>query len=199
MAKLNLSQVISAIAQKASNSQTLLSNALQNIQDGINNLGQQTAAEPVGLAEPPPPLEFINVKAAGELAHIVLTHNAPINKGIRYFVEYTQNDPDFLAPFVEHFGASRSRVLHLPTNLDGGGAVNYYFRAYPQYPGSKPQAPTNFGGIAPMAVTLSGSTNLTLLTSTGSGTAAANGQQGGYGFGKTNTRSAVAPKRQIPA
>lgn len=200
MAKLDLSQVISAAASKAGNFSTLLSNALQRIEDGINNLGQQLAAEPVGLASPPPPLEGVNVKTAGELVHVTLTHNVPISKNIHYFVEYTQNDPNFLAPHVEHLGTSRGLVLNLPTKSDGGGSThNYYFRAYPQLPGSKPSLPVNFGGIVPAPVTLSGSTQLTLQPSTGSGTAAGNGQQGGWGFGKTNTRAPIGPKRSIPA
>lgn len=199
MAKLNLGQVISAVAMRSKNYPQLLSNALQKIQDGVNNLGSQLAADPVGLSATPPPLEAVNVKVAGELVHVTLTHNAPIGKNIHYFVEYTQNDPSFLAPQVEHLGTTRQRVLHLPTKLDGGSTVNYYFRAYPQLPGSKPSAPLNYGGIIPAAVTLGGTTQLTLLSSPGSGTAAANGQQGGWGFGKTNTRGPVAPKRQIPA
>jgi len=199
MAKLDLNQVIAAVATRAQNYPQLLSNALQRIQDGVNNLGSQLAADPVGLASPPPPLEAVNVKTSGEQVHITLTHNVPIQKNVHYFVEYTQGDPNFLAPHVEHLGTSRGRVLNLPTKLDGGSAASYYFRAYPQFPGSKPADPVNYGGLAPAAVTLSGSTELTLQPSTGSGTAAANGQQGGWGFGKTNTRGPVAPKRSIPA
>lgn len=199
MAKLDLGQVISSVAMRAKNYPQLLSNALQRIEDGVNNLGSQLAADPVGLASPPPPLEAVNVKTSGEQVHVTLTHNVPIAKNVHYFLEYTQNDPDFLAPHVEHFGTSRGRVLNLPTKLDGGSTASYYFRAYPQFPGSKPAYPVNYGGLAATAVTLSGATQLTLQPSTGSGTAAANGQQGGWGFGKTNTRGPVAPKRAIPA
>jgi hypothetical protein len=199
MAKLDLAQVIAAVASRAGNYPQLLSNALQRIEDGVNNLGTQLAADPVGLAATPPPLEAVNIKTSGEQVHVTLTHNVPISKNVHYFVEYTQNDPNFLAPHVEHLGTSRGRVLNLPTKLDGGATASYYFRAYPQFPGSKPANPMNYGGIAPTAVTLSGTTHLTLQASTGSGTAAANGQQGGWGFGKTNTRGPVAPKRAIPA
>lgn len=198
MAKLDLSQVISAVATKAGNGHTLLSNALQRIQDGINNLGQQLAAEPVGLASPPPPLEGVNVKTAGELVHVTLTHNVPITKNIHYFVEY-DTDPSFPSPHVAHLGTSRGTVLNLPTKTDGGAAQNFYFRGYPQFPGSKPSLPVNFGGLAPTPVTLTGTTQLTLQPSTGSGTAAPNGSQGGSGFGRTNTRPPLGPKRQIPA
>jgi hypothetical protein len=201
MAKLDLSQLISALANRASNHLTLLSQGMQRIEDGINNLGTQLAAEPVGLAAPPPPLQGVNVKPAsgtGELVHVTLTHNAPIVKNIHYFLEY-DNDPSFPAPHVEHLGTSRGKVLNLPTKTDGGVAQNWYFRGYPQFPGSKPAKPVNFGGIVPAPVVLGGTTQLTLQPSTGSGTAAGNGQQGGSGFGKTNTRAPIGPKRQIPA
>jgi hypothetical protein len=199
MAKLDLSQVIAAVATKAGNGHTLLSNALQRIEDAINNGFQQLAAEPVGLASPPPPLEGVNVKTSGELVHVTLTHNVPISKNIHYFVEYTQNDPNFLVPHVAHLGTSRGVVLNLPTKTDAGVAHNYYFQAYAQFPGSKPAKPVSFGGLTPTAVTLSGTTQLTLQPSTGSGTALPDGSQGGSGFGKVNTRAPLGPKRQIPA
>jgi hypothetical protein len=199
MAKLDLGPVIAAVGARSRDYPQLLSNALQRIQDGVNNLGSQLAADPIGSASPPPSLEGVNVKTSGELVHVTLTHNAPIAKNIHYFVEYTQNDPNFLAPHIEHLGTARGRVLNLPAKDDGGEPINYYFRGYPQFPGSKPAAPLNYGGIAPQPVTLTGSTQLTLQSSTGSGTAAANGEQGGWGFGKTNTRGPIAPKRAIPA
>lgn len=200
MAKLDLNQVVSAVAMRSANYPQLLSNALQKIQDGINNLGSQLAAEPIGLASPPPKLESVNVKVptAGEQVHVTLTHNAPIQKNIHYFLEY-DTDPNFSAPHVAHLGTSRGTVLNLPSKDDSGTTHNWYFRGYPQFPGSKPAAPVNYGGIAPTAVNLTGSTQLTLQPSTGSGTAAPNGQQGGWGFGKVNTRGPIAPKRSIPA
>lgn len=199
MAKLDLSEVVSAVAQRAGNANVLLARALQQLEDGMNSMGQQIAAEPVGLAQSPAPLQSVNVKTAGEMVHVTLTHNVPITKNIHYFVEY-DTDPNFPAPHVAHLGTSRGVVLNLPSKTDGGGAThNWYFRGYPQLPGSKPADPVNYGGETPTAVTLSGSTQLTLQSSTGSGTAAANGQQGGWGFGKTNARAAIAPKRSIPA
>jgi len=199
VAKIDLSQVISAVAQGASNYPQLLARALQQIEEGVNGLGQQVAAEPIGLAEPPPPVQAVNVKTAGEIVHVTATHNVPIDKNTHYFFEY-DTDPSFPQPHVIHNGASRSvPPFTLPTKDDNGNPVSYYFRAYPQKLGSKPAAPVNFGGTTPTAVTMGGSTQMTLLTSTGSGTAAANGQQGGWGFGKTNTRAAIAPKRSIPA
>lgn len=193
MAKFDLSQFIQTLQDGVSRS------AFQRIEDAINNLGVQAAAEPIGLAQAPPPLQGVNVKTSGEMVHITLDHNSPVNKGIHYFIEH-DTDPSFPQPHVIHNGTSRTvPPFSLPTKDDDGNTVNYYFRAYPQLPGSHPAKPVNFGGIAPTPVTLTGTTQLSLLPSTGSGTAAANGQQGGYGFGRTNTRGPVAPKRNIPA
>ena len=200
MASLNLSQIIEAVSKKAANASTLLANGLVNIEDSINNLGKNLAADPVGDTEAPPPLQSVNVKTAagtGEQVHVTLTHNDPIQKNVHYFVEYS-NDPSFPQPHIAHLGTSRGLVLNLPSKTDGGDVQPWYFRGYPQYPGSKPAAPVNYGGITPAAVTLGGSTQLTLQPSTGSGTAAANGQQGGYGFGRFNVRPAIGPKRSIP-
>jgi len=198
MAKLDLSQALRAIASETSDSPVLLANALQKIVDGINNLGQQLAAEPVGHSQAPAPLAGVNVKTAGELVHVTLTHNVPVSKNIHYFLEYDTN-PSFSNPHVEHLGTSRGRVLNLPSLSDTGDTHDWYFRAYPQFPGSHPAKPVNFGGIVPTAVNLDGTTELTLQNSTGSGTAAPDGQQGGYGFGKSNIRRPVGPKRLIPA
>jgi len=191
MSKLNLGQGLQSIREPATR------NMLQQIEDAINNLGSHLAADPVGLAATPPPLQGVNVKTAGELVHVTLTHNVPINKNINYFVEH-DTDPSFPAPHVVHLGTSRGTVLNLPTKTDGGVAVSYYFRAYAQSPGSHAARPVNYGGANPTAVTLGGTTQLTLQPSTGSGTAAGNGQQGGYGFGRVLQRPPVGPKRNIP-
>lgn len=170
--------------------------ALRMIEDAINHLAKNTGSSALGEPSPPGNIQALNVKVNGELAHASITDNSPLTRNIHYFLEYA-NEPNFLAPLVEHLGTSRQRVLNLPTNDDGGVAHNYYLRAYSQYPGSKPSARVNFGGQLPSAVVMNGSTNLTLLPSTGSGTAAPNGEQGGQGFGRFITRPAVQPKRNV--
>ena len=170
---------------------------MQRIIDAVNNLGKSVAASSAGEIDAPPPVDSIAVKTAGEMLHVTLTHNPPIQRGIRYFTEIDTN-PSFTQPHVYDMGTSRGTVLTLPTKTDGGSTVNYYVRAYPQYSGSKPAPPTVYGGMEnPTAITMGGSTSLTLLTSTGSGTAQSNGQQGGYGLGKQQVRPALGPKRQV--
>jgi hypothetical protein len=162
---------------------------LQKIADGVNNLAINSANNPSGFATPPPRLEGINVKAASGLVHIVLTHNAPIQKGIQYLTEADTN-PAFPQPHVIDHGASRSAFVTLPAKNDGGDAQSWYFRSYAQYPGSKPTTPIVLGGsTTPTPVSVGGSTQLTPLASTGSGTASNNGQQGGQGLGVNLFRS----------
>lgn len=176
--------------------------ALRLVEDAINRLGRNSGISPVGDVSPPPPIQQLNVKVSGETAHVTLTDNSAINRNIHYFLEYA-NEPNFLRAHVEHLGTSRGRVLNLPANDDSGTPQNYYFRAYSQYAGSKPSPHANFGGTTPVAVTmnpgatLTTPTNLTLLPSTGSGTAAATGEQGAQGFGNFNRRPAPAPKRSV--
>jgi hypothetical protein len=191
MAKLNLGSAVQELKDP------VLRSAVLSIQDAINNLGTHLAADPVGETSTPPPLQAVNVKTAGEMVHVTFTHNVPINKNIHYFLEY-DNDPSFPNPHVTHNGTSRSiPPFTLPTKNDSSVTQNWYFRGYPQMPGSAPALPVNFGGEVPTPVTLSGTTALTLQPSTGSGTAAPDGSQGGYGFGRIQARPVLGPKRNI--
>lgn len=170
----------------------------QRIEDAINRLSDHVGADPVGEKLPPHPIQGVNVVTAGELVHVSINDSSELHRGIHYFVE-ADTDPNFPKPFVVHQGTSRTALpISLPTKDGGGNTLNYYFRAYSQYPGSPPSPKIAFGGTTPSAVTLGGTTQLTLSPSTGSGTAAADGQQGGQGFGVSQTRGTVQPKRKIP-
>jgi len=171
--------------------------AMLAIQDAINNLGNHLAADPVGETSVPPPLQAVNVKTSGEMVHVTFTHNVPVNKNIHYFLEY-DNDPSFPQPHVVHNGTSRTFTpFTLPALDDNNDAQNWYVRGYPQTPGSNPATPVNFGGATPTALPLTGTTAFTLQPSTGSGTAAPDGRQGGSGFGFIQTRPALGPKRNV--
>ena len=197
MAKLDLGQYTGQLIKGGPNRWTMVGAALRSIENAVNNLGQHTAADPVGNAQTPPPIQGLQVKVSGEIAHAVITDNNAINKGVHYFVEM-DTDPSFPKPHVMHFGTSRAPApFALPGLNDDSVAQTYYFRAYSQYPGSKPGQRINFGGQTPIGVTPSPTTPLTLIPSTGSGTAAPNGQQGGSGFGKINRRPAPRPKRSV--
>jgi hypothetical protein len=177
--------------------------ALRMIENAINHLAKNTGASPVGNTAAPDPIQALNVKVSGEMAHITVTDDAPVQKTVHYFAEVA-NEPNFLQPHVVHMGTSRGAIIPLPTNDDTGAPQNWYFRGYSQYPGSKPNQKVNFGTqAAPQAVPMGGgvngapATNMTLLPSTGSGTASGNGQQGGQGFGNFLHRPPVGPKRAV--
>jgi hypothetical protein len=167
---------------------------MQRIIGAINKLGDMLGAKGVGLVEPPPPVNAVNVAVSGEMMHVSLQQTAPINRGINYFVE-VDTSPNFPAPQVVAMGPSRSSVpFSLPTNNSSGTKVNYYVRAFAQYPGSLPSKPTVFGGpLNPSPINMGGSTDLTLLPAGGSGTSSATGQQGNSGFGRVLNSTGIAP------
>jgi hypothetical protein len=189
-----------------------LGSLLQRMIDSVNHLAKNSAVGAVGKLSPPDPVNDINVQGdfdsgtntltvPSEILHFTLTHNAPVQKGVRYFSEIS-TDPDFRQPHVIDHGTSRTGFVHLP-ELDGdGNAHTYYMRSYPQYAGSDPQKPTVYGGLhAATKIVMNGGagtgSKMNLLGSTGSGTASPNGQQGGKGLGVVLNRPAPGPKRNL--
>jgi len=166
---------------------------LERIQGAVNGLANNLAADPTQLKEAPPPVQALTIKANNGDVHAVITDNSAVQKGVHYFVEYS-SEPNFLQPHVIHLGTSRSAApFRLPAMDDSGNAQSFYFRAYSQYPGGHPGKPIYFGGTAPSAVNPGGTTQLSLIPSTGSGTAQSTGQQGGSGFGKVLYRPVLTP------
>lgn len=174
-----------------------LGNLLEGWFDAVNTTLNHAGFDTNGKVQPPPPIAGINVAAGTDHVHVTLNDSQPMNKNIQYLVEYSVNDPSFAQPHVEHLGAARGRVLALPAKDGLGATQNYYFRAYSQYLGSDPQAKHIYYGSLgnPTAVTLTGSSQLTLLPSQGSGTGRADGTQGGAGLGFVLNRPPVTAKR----
>lgn len=176
-----------------------LGTLLQGMINATNNSSRSAGVAPVGQVSAPPPIDSVNVAQAGEMLHVSLNHNSQINRGIQYFTEVSTN-PQFTQIVAAHaHGTSRtSAPFSLPTKDSTGANHNYYLRSYAQYPGGPPSSHTVYGGSSsPTAITMSGSTQLNLLSSTGTGTSPANGQSAGQGFGKFSTRPATGPKRQV--
>jgi len=194
MAQLDGGRFLAEINQKDSKMGALF----QRIITAINTLATNTASSAVGQMAAPPPPDAVAVKVAGEMAHVSITHNGPVLRGVQYFTEIS-NNPQFSQPIVVHHGTSRtSHPFPLPTHDDNGATQNWYFRSYAQYHGSPPSEKTVFGGQEnPVAVQMNGSTRMTLLPSTGSGTASPTGSQGGQGLGTFTTRPAQGPKRNV--
>jgi hypothetical protein len=170
----------------------------------VNQLAKNAGVAAVGKVSPPPPIDSHNVQgtvsggiltAPSEILHFTLQHNQPVAKGIRYFSEIDTN-PGFTNPHVIDHGTSRSAFVPLPAKNNAGVTQTYFLRSYAQYPGSDPCKPTVHGGLgSPLGIQMTGASQTTLLASTGSGTAAANGSQGGHGLGIVLDRPAPAPKR----
>lgn len=162
---------------------------IQKVITGLNSLGANIGASPVGRSDPPPPIQGLNVTTGGEYAHITINHSAPINQGIHYFVEMA-NNPSFIGAHPIHYGTSRTRdPIHLAPFDSGGMPQSWYARGFSQYQGSDPSKPVNFGGPEPTPITTTGTTRLTWNPSTGSGTGSNTGGQPAVGFGKVQTRT----------
>lgn len=196
-------QELAAISQRDFTNGSLL----QRIIEAVNSLADNVGAACVGKIDPPPPVNSVQVQGTqagnvvtcpSEILHWTITHNQSVRKGVRYFSEI-DTDPNFPQPHPIDHGTSRSGFLHLPTFLnDGVTSQTYYLRSYAQYPGSDPNKPTVFGGLASATqIKMTGTSATTLLPSTGSGTASQSGTQGGKGLGTVLTRPAPAPKRNL--
>jgi hypothetical protein len=119
--------------------------ALKKIIAGINALGLRTGVDPHGTIAPPPAPAGLTVAAADGIFDIAVKDPSGPMHGINYFLESATN-PAFLNPTVYDLGATRNARIQL-------GNQTLYWRAYSQYLGSNPSAPTTFGGATPTAVT----------------------------------------------
>jgi hypothetical protein len=160
----------------------------------IETTARNAGVSATGKVQPPQPPESLSVATAGELLEVKVNHAAPVQKGIQYITHISANDPIFQNPtIIDHYGTSRCPPLYrLPAKDAGGVAITYHVRTAAQMPGGDP-SPWTYGG----AVTLTGTTQMTLQPGTGSGTGAANGQQSAVGLGVDIFRPAPAAKRTV--
>lgn len=161
---------------------TRLGLILDQVQEAVNAQGTAIGVDSTGHTSPPDAPNAISVKAAGGMAHVVLTDNNQRNRALHYFVE-ASTDPSFpdQKTHTEYLGPGRSKFFSLPNQTDGAGAQPWYFRSYSMNLGSNQRSAHQvYGGSAsPTPVTVGGSVQLTPLPTTGSGTT----QQAGQGFG----------------
>jgi hypothetical protein len=162
---------------------------LQNIIDAVNKVAQNAGVSATGEIPAPKPPDSVSVTTAGEMMHISISHSGPLQRGVRYFSEIasaTSGTPEFGRPIIKDHGTSRTpEPFTLPTKDSTGATHQYMVRSYAQNPGGPPSAPTIASG-GPF--TMAGSTQMTLLPSTGSGTAPNSGQSAGQGLGKVQNR-----------
>ncbi len=164
----------------------------QQLQDSINQGFSAVGVDATNTRQTPNPPASLSVQASsnGELAHVAISDNSDRSRALSYFLEHSTS-PNFspTATYTTHLGAARQHMLTLPTQDANGNTQSYYFRAYSMEPGSeKASAHVYYGQqLAPTAVQMNGSTKLTLLPSTGAGTAPTNGGKAGQGFGTVQT------------
>ncbi len=157
-----------------------IAEAFDSLKNSIDNIALKTKVDSAGsqLAAPPQ-IGSLSVTGADGVFDAVISDNATIDKAINYFLEYAI-DANFTRPHVISLGPAR-------TWRGFFGNQTLFWRAYSQYIGSPASTPLNFG--APTSVVGGGALNgPAIQASTGSGTAANNGWQGGSGFGPVDTR-----------
>lgn len=153
----------------------------------IQTTADNAAVDPESEIAAPAPPESLNIATSGEFLQLTINHVAPIRKGAHYITSIATN-PQLSGAMIHDHGPSRAPLpIWLPTKDGSGNTHNYYIATQVQYPGSPPSAPRFYGGVSPVPVTMSGSTQLTLQAGTGSGTAA-NGGQTLVGLGKAQVR-----------
>ena len=159
--------------------------AIKDLRQLIQNVGQQTNATPHAIeTAAPPQINSLKVTAGGGVAHIQITDENPVYRGISYHALISAN-PGFTAPVTIHMGPSRD--IRVPV-----GSQPLYYAAFSDYPTSAPSAPMYHGGAQPVAVTAIGTTQPLVPSGQGSGTGYP-GQISGHGI--VPFRGEVAPRR----
>lgn len=159
--------------------------ALRSIQRQLGNLSVQgNAALDAPENSPPPQVNAVSVTASGGIAHVQVTDNNQVFRGINYHVDVA-TDKGFSAPCTFHMGPSRD--IRIPV-----GSEPLFYRVFSDYPTTSPSIPVYHGGITPIAVTASGSAPPAIPSGQGSGTGFA-GQISGHG--PVPWRGTTVPKR----
>jgi hypothetical protein len=168
----------------------LLGKLARTIIKGINTLAKNTATSATGEIAAPKPPDSVSVKVSGEMAHFSISHGGQLQRNVRYFTEISPFGDPSAQPIVVDHGTSRtSHPITLPTMDDDGNITTYAAHSYAQYLSSQPSSPTPARtSTGETTFTMAGTTRMTLLPSTGSGTAANTGQQAGSGLGKVQQR-----------
>ena len=158
---------------------------LSDILTQQSNAAMQTNANPSGGSQAPPPqINALTVTAGAGIAHVQITDNNQMYRGVKYHVQYA-TEPGFSNPITAHMGPSRD--LRIPV-----GTQPLYYRAFSDYPTSDTSNPVYHGGSTPIAVTASGTDQPPIPTGKGSGTGTP-GQISGHG--PIPFRGSAPPKR----
>ena len=154
--------------------------ALSDLLSQQQTLAQQMNGNGQGQPSAPPAVQGLKVQAANGHFQIAIQDDAPVYRGVRYYVEHADN-PQFTNPHVLRLGDARNHNIFL-------GNVKRYFRAYSSYGSSAPGSAVYHGGAQPVAVEGGGeNAGPAFLPSEGSGTGARG--QGLQGPGQVPFRS----------
>lgn len=152
--------------------------ALDDLQNQIHLMAQQTNANPTGSVQAPPQISSVSVSFPAPGVHQVsIQDNNPVSRGIVYHFE-ASTTADFSQPILVQSGPSRDHV-----NFYGKGPL--FWRGFSQYPASPPSAPVYLGTpTSPTAADAGGAIARTGdLGGSGSGSEPTSNFRGGAGFG----------------
>jgi hypothetical protein len=168
-----------------------LGQLLQTVIDGVNTLATNTASSAVGSIAPPKAPDSIRVSVGGEYMHVSHSLSGPIDRGIQHITEVstTSSFAEGTTITIDHGCSRTSHPFPLPTQDANGNTLGYFVRGFAQYPGSQPSEKYTVGGSSsPTKFTMTGTTQLTLQPSHGSGTGPNTGKSGqGLGFTQKRT------------
>jgi hypothetical protein len=156
----------------------ILAETVQQLADAINHVQLGTS-----VVDSPDNIGGLSVTQQNGNFDITITDHSSINRSIQYFVEWATNS-NFIGARTISLGSSRTMNIALGSL---GGAPTYW-RAYSQYPNSKPSSPVYAQGNP---IVSGGTVSPAPQPSTGSGTGTSTGQQPGQGYGNN-------PQRPLP-
>jgi hypothetical protein len=167
-----------------------LAEMMNQVNEGVTNVEQQTNSNAQGQPLPPPPINNLKVTASqGHFSAEINHEGAQFYRSPNYFLVHADN-PQFTNPHIVDLGASRNWNGFL-------GNTNRYFAAYASYQSSPPSPMTYHGGRGqPQIVKGGGSVPGAVFgASQGSGTGTAGVAHSGPGPVPFRTRTGSPPVR----
>lgn len=162
--------------------------ALIDIINGSGTVAQQVNGNPSGQPQAPPPVNGVKITAQDGFAHVSISDENQIYRGIRYYVEHADN-PNFTSPQIVPMQDSRNTVVPI-------GRATRYFRVYSAYSSSGPSAAVYHGDASqPIAVAGGGNFDVPYVSAQGSGTGAAETGLSGPGPVPFRSPNGVPPVR----
>jgi hypothetical protein len=170
-----------------------LTELIQEMAQGVNNIEQQTNSNANGTPQAPPAINSLNVTGSNGHFQVAINHEgAEFYRGVQYFVEHSAS-PHFIDPHIVPLGTSRNANIFL-------GNATRYFRAYASY-GASPPGPAVYHGTLsqPKAVVGGGTVpGPSFVNSQGSGTGTPGQGLSGPGLVPYRTKDGAPPARAVP-